>query len=433
MNYWQEEIETLPSEQLRDYQLKKLRETLSNAARSPFYSGVFQRHGLNADSLRHLEDIRKFPFTCKDDLREQYPFGLLTVAHDKLVRMHCTSGTTGNPAAVLHSRHDLRSWANLVARSLFAAGARQGDVFQNARGYGLFTGGLGFQNGAEMLGCLSIPAGAGNSRRQIKLMRDFSTTCLHAIPSYLGRLHSVFAELGLDPIKDTCLKRLFIGAEPHSEETRQRIQQMYGCKAFNSFGMTEMNGPGVAFECEYQNGLHIWEDCYLLEIVDPETLEPLPEGELGELVLTTLDREAMPIIRYRTRDLTRILPGSCACGRTACRLDRITGRSDDMFIVKGCNVFPIQIERILMRINEIGSDYLIILDSNEEGDFMVIKAELKSDTFSDEYKKLEELRKKIAGDVRDEVQVTPQVQLVAADSLPKNEGKAVRVKDLRNN
>ena len=237
----------------------------------------------------------------------------------------------------------------------------------------------------------------------------------------------------MDPIRDTCLKRLFIGAEPHSEETRQRIQKLYGCKAFNSFGMTEMNGPGVAFECEYQNGMHLWEDCYLIEIIDPETLQPVPDGEIGEMVLTTLDREAMPIIRYRTRDLTRILPETCPCGRSACRIDRITGRSDDMFIIKGCNVFPIQIERILMRINEIGSDYLIMLDSNEEGDFMSIQAELKNDSFSDEYIKLEELRKRIANDVRDEVQVTPIVQLVAPNSLPKTDGKAVRVKDLRKN
>ena len=433
MNYWQEEIETLPHEQLRNYQLKKLRETVSRAGLSPFYRELFRRHSLQADSLGSIEDIRKFPFTCKNDLREQYPFGLLTVSTDETIRMHCTSGTTGNPVAVLHSRKDLHSWANLVARSLFAAGTRHTDIFQNSSGYGLFTGGLGFQNGAEMLGCLAIPAGAGNSRRQIKIMQDFGTTCMHAVPSYLGRLHSVFAELGLDPIRDTRLKRLFIGAEPHSEETRQRIQNLYGCKAFNSFGMTEMNGPGVAFECEYQNGMHLWEDCYLVEIVHPETLEPVPDGEVGELVLTTLDREAMPIIRYRTRDLTRILPGTCPCGRSSCRIDRITGRSDDMFIIKGCNVFPIQIERILMRINEIGSDYLIVLDSNEEGDFMMIQAELKSDSFSDEFKKLEGLRKKIASEVRDEVQVTPVVQLVAPDSLPKTDGKAIRVKDLRKN
>ncbi|NLZ63446.1 MAG: phenylacetate--CoA ligase, partial [Lentisphaerae bacterium] len=319
------------------------------------------------------------------------------------------------------------------ARSLYAAGARANDVFQNSSGYGLFTGGLGFQNGAELLGCITIPAAAGNSKRHIKLMRDFGTTCLHAVPSYLGRLHAVFCEMGLDPRRDTSLQRLFIGAEPHSEETRQRIQELYGCKAYNSFGMTEMNGPGVGFECECQAGMHIWEDCYFLEIVDPDTLEPVPDGEIGEMVLTTLDREAMPIIRYRTHDLTRIIAEPCACGRTARRIDRIKGRSDDMFIIKGCNVFPIQIERILMKIAEIGSDYLIVLDSNAEGDYMKVQAELKPESFTDEYQFLERLRKKIAAEIRDEIQVTPEVALVAPGALPKNEGKAVRVNDLRKN
>ncbi|MDD4540210.1 MAG: phenylacetate--CoA ligase, partial [Lentisphaeria bacterium] len=371
------------------------------------------------------------PITTKDDLRACYPFELLTCPKDNVIRMHCTSGTTGNPAAVLYSRHDLDSWANLMARSMFATGARPADVFQNMSGYGLFTGGLGFQYGAERLGCLSIPAAAGNSRRQIKLMQDFGTTIAHSIPSYLGRLHAVFLENGLDPIRDTKLQRLFIGAEPHSEETRLRIQEMFGAKAYNSFGMTEMNGPGVAFECSCQNGMHLWEDCYLLEIVNPDTLEPVPDGEVGEMILTTLDREAMPIIRYRTRDLTRIIPDECPCGRTARRIDRIKGRSDDMFIIKGCNVFPIQIERVLMRIREIGSDYLIVLDRNDEGDTLTVQAELKSESFTDDYKQLDALRRHIANDLRDEILVTPAIQLVGPGELPKNEGKAVRVKDLR--
>lgn len=431
--YWQEELETLPRPKLEQLQLQKFRTSISQAMKSPGYSRLYREKGLSSDTLQSLSDVRKLPFTTKKDLREHYPYNLLSLPKEEVVRMHCTSGTTGNPVAVLYSRHDLHSWANLVARSLYAVGTRAGDVFQNSSGYGLFTGGLGFQNGAELLGCITIPAGSGNSKRQIKLMRDFGTTCLHAVPSYLGRLYGVFRELGLDPQQDTALQRLFIGAEPHSEETRGRIQEMYGCKAYNSFGMTEMNGPGVAFECECQTGMHVWEDCYFMEIVDPETLEPRPDGEIGELVLTTLDREAMPIIRYRTRDLTRIIAEPCACGRTARRIDRIQGRSDDMFIIKGCNVFPIQIERILMKISEIGSDYLIVLDSNELGDFMTIQAELKPESFSDEYKSLERLRKKIASDIRDEVQVTPVVNLVAPGALPKNEGKAVRVNDLRKN
>ncbi len=429
--FWQEELETMPRPALERLQLERLQESLRRAATSPFYSRVFRERNIRPEDIRSLADVRKLPFTVKDDLRQNYPFGLLTVPQDEIVRMHCTSGTTGNPAAVLYDRHDLDSWANLIARSLYATGARPSDVFQNMSGYGLFTGSLGFQYGAEKLGMMTIPAAAGNSKRQIKLMRDFGTTCAHSVPSYLGRLHAVFAEQGLDPARDTQLKRLFIGAEPHSEETRRRIQEMFGCKAYNSFGMTEMNGPGVAFECECQADMHVWEDCYLIEIVDPETLEPVPDGTEGEMVLTTLDRHAMPLIRYRTRDLTRIIPEPCACGRTHRRIARITGRSDDMFIIKGCNVFPIQIERVLMRIPNVANDYLITLDTNEEGDTMLVQAELAPDSFTDDYKQLETLRKRIARELCDEILVTPTVQLVAPGALPKSEGKAVRVIDHR--
>lgn len=429
--FWQEELETMPRPALERLQLERLQESLRRAATSPFYSRVFRERNIRPEDIRSLADVRKLPFTVKDDLRQNYPFGLLTVPKDEIVRMHCTSGTTGNPAAVLYDRHDLDSWANLIARSLYATGARPSDVFQNMSGYGLFTGGLGFQYGAEKLGMMTIPAAAGNSKRQIKLMRDFGTTCAHSVPSYLGRLHAVFAEQGLDPARDTQLKRLFIGAEPHSEETRRRIQEMFGCKAYNSFGMTEMNGPGVAFECECQADMHVWEDCYLIEIVDPETLDPVPDGTEGEMVLTTLDRHAMPLIRYRTRDLTRIIPEPCACGRTHRRIARITGRSDDMFIIKGCNVFPIQIERVLMRIPNVANDYLITLDTNEEGDTMLVQAELAPDSFTDDYKQLETLRKRIARELCDEILVTPAVQLVAPGALPKSEGKAVRVIDHR--
>ena len=318
-----------------------------------------------------------------------------------------------------------------MARSLFCAGVRDTDVFQNICGYGLFTGGLGFQYGIERLGCLSIPAGAGNSPRQIKLMQDYGTTVAHAIPSYLNRLYEVFLEEGLDPRKDTKLHTFVIGAEPHTEEQRQRIEEMFGVKAYNSFGLTEMNGPGVAFECTYQNGLHIWEDAYLVEIINPETLEPVADGEVGELVMTTLDRQAMPLIRYRTRDLTRILPGTCSCGRTHVRLDRITGRSDDMFIVKGCNIFPMQIEGVLMKIPEVGADYLITLDTINGSDEMIIEVEVKKDWFNGDITRLDKLSRLITGQIRDEVLVKPIVKLVEPNSLPKPEGKAVRVKELR--
>ena len=431
--YWQKDLETMTASQLEAYQLQKLKETVSLAEQSPYYGKLFNKSGLEAANLKSPEDIGLFPMTTKEDLRENFPYGFLTMPLDNTIRLHCSSGTTGNPTVIFHNRHDLDSWANLVARSLFAAGARPTDVFQNICGYGLFTGGLGFQYGAERLGALTIPAGAGNSKRQIQLMQNFSTTVVHAIPSYLTRLYTVFEELGIDIARDTKLRLLVIGAEPHTEAQRQRIQDLFGIKAFNSFGLSEMNGPGVAFECEYQTGLHLWEDAFFAEIINPDTLEPVAEGEIGELVMTTLDRQAMPLIRYRTRDLTRFLPGDCPCGRTHRRIDRITGRTDDMFIVKGCNIFPMQVEKILMNFPEIGHNYLIVLETINGVDEMLIKVEVSRDWFAGEMDALENLRRRVVSEIRDEVLLTPQVKLVEPGALPKQEGKAVRVQDLRKN
>ncbi|MCD8193286.1 MAG: phenylacetate--CoA ligase, partial [Tannerellaceae bacterium] len=313
---------------------------------------------------------------------------------------------------------------------MYMVGIRDTDVFQNTSGYGMFTGGLGFQYGAERLGALTVPAAAGNTKRQIKFIRDFGTTCLHIIPSYATRLAEVMQEEGIDPRKDTQLKIICIGAEPHSEEQRKRIEQLLGVKAYNCFGMSEMNGPGVAFECTEQNGLHIWEDYVLVEIINPDTLEPVPDGEVGELVLTTLNREAMPLIRYRTRDLTSILTGECACGRTHKRISRFKGRSDDMIILKGVNLFPIQVEKILMNFKELGSNYLITLETINNNDEMLIEVEL-SDLFTDDFGVLQQLAKNITRQLKDELLVTPRLKLVGKGSLPVQEGKAVRVKDLR--
>jgi len=429
--YWEKSIETLPRQELEKLQLERIKSTLTVASNAPYYKDQFQKHNISPDAIRCLDDFRKLPFTTKADMRANYPFGLLAGNLEDAVRIHSSSGTTGNPTVIIHSQHDLDSWANLVARCLYMVGLRKKDVFQNSSGYGMFTGGLGFQYGAERLGALTVPAAAGNSKRQIKFITDFKTTALHAIPSYAIRLAEVFQEEGIDPTESS-LKTLIIGAEPHTDEQRRKIERMLGVKAYNCFGMTEMNGPGVAFECLEQNGMHIWEDCYLVEIIDPETLQPLPDGKIGELVLTTLDRNMMPLIRYRTRDLTRIIPGECPCGRTHRRIDRIKGRSDDMFIIKGVNIFPMQIEKILVQFSELGSNYLITLETLHNQDEMIVEVEL-NELSTDNYIELENTRKEIVRRLKDEILVTPKVKLVKKGSLPQSEGKAVRVKDLRDN
>ncbi len=430
--YWEEDIETMGREQLRELQLARLKKTMNIAIQSPFYKELYGKHGITPDIVQSVDDITKLPFTIKSDMREYYPFGLVAgdMAQDG-VRLHSSSGTTGTPTVIVHSQHDLDSWANLVARCLYMVGVRRTDVFQNSSGYGMFTGGLGFQYGAERLGALTVPAAAGNSKRQIKFINDFKTTTVHAIPSYAVRLAEVFQEEGLDP-KTTTLKTLIIGAEPHTDEQRKKIEKMLNVKAYNCFGMSEMNGPGVAFECTEQNGLHLWEDCYLIEIIDPETGEHVPDGEIGEMVLTSLDREMMPLIRYRTRDLTRILSEPCPCGRTHVRIDRIKGRSDDMFIIKGVNIFPMQIEKILMQFPQLGSHYLITLITERNQDEMIVEVEL-NDLSTDNYIELENIRRSITRQLKDEILVTPKVKLVNKGSLPQSEGKAVRVKDLREN
>ncbi|NEW82405.1 MAG: phenylacetate--CoA ligase [Mariniphaga sp.] len=429
--YWEKDLEVLDRKHLEKLQVERLMTTLQQAVNSPYYGRIPEISKAIKSPIHSIDQIRELPFTTKEDLRNDFPWGFLSVDKREVVRLHSSSGTTGNPTVVYHNHHDLASWANLMARSLFAAGVRDTDVFQNMAGYGLFTGGLGFQYGVEKLGCLSIPAGAGNSLRQIKLMRDYGTTVAHAIPSYLGRLFDVFKEEGLDPRKDTKLHTLVIGAEPHTEEHRQRIEEMFGVKAYNSFGLSEMNGPGVAFECTEQNGLHIWEDAYVVEIIDPITLQPVAEGEIGELVMTTLDRVAMPVIRYRTRDLTRFLPGKCKCGRTHRRLDRIAGRSDDMFIIKGCNVFPMQIEGVLMKLPEVGDDYRITLETIDDQDEMIVQVEVKKEWFKGDLAFLDKLQKYITRLIRDEVLVRPLIKLVEPGSIPKTEGKAIRVFDRR--
>ncbi len=428
--YFNEEMETLSREQIEALQLSRLQDTVKRCMNSPFYKERFRQAGLAPEDIRTLDDLRRIPFTTKQDLRDTYPFGIACVPVRDCVRLHSSSGTTGNPTVILHTQKDLDEWANQVARNLWMVGLRPDDVFQNSSGYGMFTGGLGFQYGAERMGMLTIPAAAGNSLRQIKFMTDFGTTALHAVPSYVTRLYEVMQQSGVDPRRDTKLRVLAIGAEPHSEEQRKRIEDMMGVKAYNSFGMSEMCGPGVGFECPEQNGLHFWEDYYIVEIVDPETLEPVPDGEVGELVLTSLCREAMPLLRYRTRDLTRVLGRSCPCGRNHVRIDRMRGRSDDMMVLRGVNIFPIQIEKILMQFPELANNYLITLTTDDDNDNMTVEVELE-ELFTDDFQRLLALEKRIQRALKDEIHLTPHVKLVPKGTLPVSEGKAVRVVEIR--
>ncbi len=429
--YFNPDLETMSRDALEALQLQRLQYTVRHCMNAEFYRKRFAELGITPDDIKTLDDVKRLPFTTKEDLRENYPFGLACVPLKECTRLHSSSGTPGNPTVVLHSQKDIDEWANAVARCLWMVGSRPEDVFQNSAGYGMFTAGLGFQYGAEKVGMLTVPAAAGNTTRQIKFIRDFGTTVLHAIPSYASRIFEVMQQEGCDPRRDTKWRVLCIGAEPHSEEQRRRIEDNLGVKAYNSYGISEMMGPGVAFECPEQNGLHIWEDYFIVEIIDPVTLEPVPDGQLGELVLTTINREAMPLLRYRTRDLTRILPGECACGRHHRRLARLQGRSDDMMILKGVNIFPIQIEKILLKFKELSTDYLITLETRDGNDMMTVEVELAG-MFTDDYPRLQQLEKTITRLLKDEILITPKVRLVPKGTLAtSDEKKAVRVKDLR--
>ena len=423
-----DQAESLNRKEIESLQVVRLQNTLERAKTSPFYKKHLK--GLKIKNIRTPEHIRDLPLTTKEDLRAQYPYGLLALPQENLVRLHASSGTTGAATVIFHTRNDLNTWADLMARCMHMAGVRATDVFQNMSGYGLFTGGLGIHYGAERLGCLTIPAGAGNTARQIKLIQDFKVTTLHIIPSYALYFASKLKENNIDP-KELSLKIALIGAEPHTDEIRRKIEDELQVKAYNSYGLSEMNGPGVAFECLEQNGMHLWEDAYIIEILDPKTLEPVPEGEYGEMVMTTLTREGMPIIRYRTRDLTRFVPGECPCGREHRRIDRIKGRADDMMIIKGVNIYPMQIERVLMSIPEVGRNYVIVLEREGFIDQIRIKVEIREEFFVEDMRALAKLQKKIATKLRDEILVTPRVELVERGGLPQTQGKAERVLDNR--
>lgn len=426
--FWQKEIETVSQSELKKIQLKMLNDTIERAKKSQFYSQRLK----DIKPLADLKDLKDLPFTTKEDLRNGFPYAFLAVDLSEVVRLHSSSGTTGNPTVVYHTSEDLANWANISARCMYTAGARKNDIFQNTMGYGLFTGGLGFHYGAEKLGMMTIPIGPGNSERQIWFMKNFGTTVVHILPSYAIRLYHKMRECNVDPKKDLKLKIGFTGAEPHTEELRKEIEELYGMKAFNSYGLSEISGPGVAFECNYQDGMHIWEDYVIPEIIDPDTLEVLPDGEEGELVLTAITRKAMPVIRYRTRDLTRLIPGVCKCGRTHRRIARIKGRTDDMMIINGVNIFPVQIEKTIMGIPEASKNYIIELTKHKYMDKLNVKIEINEDAFGGTLEELDRLKDKIETKLKEEIGVTPNVSFVDRGSLPVTEGKAKRVYDLRN-
>jgi phenylacetate-CoA ligase len=423
-------FEWMERAELRDFQNGAFRRSIAQAVKSPYYSRKFADIGLDPSEIKTIDDVTRLPFTTKDDLRFSYPNTMLTVEPERVIRMHTSSGTTGKPTAIFHTKEDIDNWAELMARSLAMGGATPQDVFQNMSGYGLFTGGLGLHYGAERLGMWVIPAGAGNTARQIMLIRDFHVTVVHATPSYAMHVAERMVQEGQDP-RSLNIKIAALGAEPYTEELRLKLQELYGFKAFNSYGLSEMNGPGVAFECPFQNGMHIWEDSYFVEIINPETLQPVADGEVGELVLTTLRRTAMPIIRYRTRDLTTKMLGECPCGRKHVRLSRFVGRSDDMLIIRGVNVFPSQIEEVIMRHKWLGGNYVIVLSTKQALDQMTVKVELAQTGFDGSMQTLRNLRGELQRQLKEQIGFSAEIDVLEPGSLPASEGKAKRVIDER--
>ncbi len=425
-------MEYISREELEKLQFLRLKRTLKRVyENSPFYKRLFREIGLKPFDFKSLKDIPQIPFTVREDLRKNFPYGFLALPFNQIVRLHTSTGTTGKPKAIFFSPKDIESSAILIARSMRMTGAKREDVFQNMMSYGMFTGGLIFHYGAERLGLLVIPAGTGNTERQIELMMDFKTTIVHITPSYALYLADVLEEKGINPGKDLNLKIAYLGAEPYSETTRERIEQIFNIEAFNSYGLSEMNGPGVAFECQFKKGMHLWEDNFILEIIDPSTEKVLPDGEEGEIVLTSVNREAMPILRYRTGDIAVVYPDKCRCGRSHRRISRIKGRVDDMLIIRGVNVFPSEVERILMSLPEVGRNYQIILEREKSLDVMRIKVEIKKELFDGSLEHLRRLENKVKAKLASELILTPRVELVEPATLPRTTGKAKRVIDKR--
>ena len=427
-----EEFETLPREALASLQLKRLKQVVERVYHTVgFYRKKFDEAGVKPEDIRSLEDLGRLPFTTKQDLRDNYPFGLFSVPMSNIVRLHASSGTTGKPTVVGYTRRDIETRAELMARSLAAAGLTKNDIVHNAYGYGLFTGGLGVHYGAERLGASVIPMSGGNTKKQILILQDFGPTAICCTPSYTLYLAEVGEEMGVD-MRSLRLRVGILGAEPWGERMRKEIESRLDITALDIYGLSEIMGPGVAMECiEGKNGLHIFEDNFIVEVIDPSTGEVLPDGQAGELVFTTLTKEAFPLVRYRTKDLSRLMREVCRCGRTFVRMERVMGRSDDMFIIRGVNVFPSQIESVLMEIEGLEPHYMLIIDREGALDTLEIQVEVSERIFSDEIRRLQNLERRIAKDIKDYIGITAKVKLVEPKTLQRTEGKAQRVVDKR--
>lgn len=425
------EIESLEREKLEKLQLERLQNLLSYVYdHVETYKNRFDEMGIKPSDFTSLEQLRELPFTVKDDLRAAYPYKMFAAPRKDIVRVHCSSGTTGQISVVGYTRNDLDMWGTCVARALHAAGLGDEDIIQNSYGYGLFTGGLGISGGIEHLGASVIPASGGNTHRQVQLLRDFEVTAIACTPSYALYIGETARDMGVD-LPSLPLKAGIFGAEPWTEAMRQQLESMYGIKAYDIYGLSEVLGPGVGFECECQQGLHINEDNFIIEIVDPKTLQPVPDGEYGEIVFTTLTKEAIPLIRYRTRDISRIIPGECSCGRSFKRLERITGRSDDMLIIRGVNVYPSQIEDILLSMDKVAPHYQLVLDKDGSMDTVEVRVELEPHIAFDEIKEIQSITRTLRSAIASALAININVKVVQPKSLERSEGKIKRVIDLR--
>ena len=431
--YYQPDIETMSREDLEALQLERLQALVKRVYQKiPFYKESFDKAGINPEDIKSLADLTKLPFTVKQDMRDAYPFGLFAVPRKDVVRVHCSSGTTGTATVVGYTQKDLENWGDCFARALYGAGCGPDSTLQIAYGYGLFTGGLGAHNGGERAGCTVLPMSTGNTKRQVRLMKDFDVDCLCCTPSYALNIAEVAQEEGYD-VHEFPIHAGILGAEPCSEATRAEIEQKMGIQVYDIYGLSEVMGPGVACECEKQHGLHVFEDQFIIEILDPKTLQPVPDGEWGEVVFTTLCKECSPLVRYRTRDISRILVGECECGRTFRRMDRIAGRTDDMMILRGVNVFPSQIEEEIVSFPEIAPQYQLILTTKGTLDHAELRVETVPEFPFDEIRRLEKLKKDLQKALKENLQIAVDVKIVEPKTIERAEGKAKRIIDMREN